>query len=102
MARPATIASVAICSIYSTILFLKRFARVAREFLHDSIATMTPVDVKRTYQLNQPYALARALEAALTHAIFTADEEVIATVRGIVHDMARFLVEYDQRHPRSV
>ena len=62
---------------------------------------MTPVDVKRTYQLCQPYALARALDAALTHAIFTNDEDVVATVRELIISMAKNLREYDAR-PRSV
>ena len=49
----------------------------------------------RLYELNHPYALARALKAAVDRAVRDGDGEVLANVRAVILQMADAVRDYD-------
>ena len=50
----------------------------------------------REYELNHPYALARALESELKMAIYRRDEAVVDSVRGVIKKLAQVIANYDK------
>ena len=50
----------------------------------------------REYELNHPYALARALESELKMAIYRRDDAVVDSVRGVIMKLAQVIDDYDK------
>ena len=50
----------------------------------------------REYELNHPYALARALESELKLAIYRRDEAIVDSVRGVIMKLAQVIDDYDK------
>jgi len=62
---------------------------------------MTPEEVHRLRQLNEPYGHARALSAAINHAIMVGDDEVLDTVRETIYNISMYMCEYDMKSKPS-
>jgi hypothetical protein len=50
----------------------------------------------REYEINHPYALARALEGEVKMAIYRRDDAVVDSVRGVIMKLAQLVDDYDK------